>query len=278
MRDTPSFGQWFGQRRKVLGLTQQELAERMSCSGSLIRKLEAGQRVPSVEMAEQLAALMGVAPSECDAFVRFARGRIAADKLERELWQTLHSHTATPHPTNLHLPLTTSIGREKELESLRGYLLASAERLVTVTGSPGIGKTRLATEAGIALLEQFEDGVFFVSLAPIRDPDLVPAAIAQVLGVRDTGTLSLDEHLAQFLREKSLLLVLDNFEQVLNAAPSVVNLLEACPQVKALVTSREALHTRGERIFRVPPLQLPDLSSAYSLEIFDAECGSCIIR
>src|SRR3954465_7362300 len=144
--DTPSFGQWLSQRRKTLGLTQEDLAERMSCSGSMVRKLEASQRVASQEMAGLLAELLEVGTEERAAFVQFARGRLNGEVAKRKLWQTLHSHTAQAHPTNLPTPLTVLIGREQELESLSGRLRLRNERLFTLTGPPGIGKTRLAVE------------------------------------------------------------------------------------------------------------------------------------
>src|SRR5689334_15130491 len=102
---TASFGHWLSQRRKALGFTQEELSERISCSGSLIRKLEAGQRVPSREIAERLCPVLQIAPSERDAFVQFARGLLPAAKVETQLWQSLHTRTAPSHPTNLPAPL-----------------------------------------------------------------------------------------------------------------------------------------------------------------------------
>jgi predicted ATPase/transcriptional regulator with XRE-family HTH domain len=267
LRDTPSFGQWLGQRRKAFGLTQEELAERLACSASLIRKLELGQRVASQAMADLLAELLGVAPEERAAFVQFANGRLSGDAVQRKLWRTLHSHTAQAHPTNLPAPLTVLIGREQDLNSLREHLLVPNGRLVTITGPPGIGKTRLALEAGISLLDHFDDGVFFASLAPINDPGKVPPAIARDLGIKDMGNLPTAEQLVRFLREKRLLLVLDNFEQVLDASPVVVDLLAACPGLKVIVTSREALHVLGEQQFQVPALGTVDPAMLPPIEI-----------
>lgn len=132
-------------------------------------------------------------------------------------------------------------------------------RLVTLVGAPGVGKTRLALEVALALLGHVEDGVFFVSLAPLRDPELMISAIAQTLGVREIGGRPLAESLADHLRARHLLLVLDNFEHLAAAGPAVAELLAACPLLKVLATSRAPLHVYGERELPVPPLALPDL-------------------
>jgi predicted ATPase/transcriptional regulator with XRE-family HTH domain len=260
MDERASFGLWLRQRRQDLKLTQEDLAERMACSSSMVRKIEAGERVASQQMAGLLAESFAVVPGERAAFVQFAQGRLNSNVIERALWQTLHTHTHTVqvNPTNLTAPLTALIGREQELERLHNFLRLHTERLFTLTGPPGIGKTRLSLEVGIGLLDHFDDGVFFVSLAPISDPDLVSAAIAQTLGVKEVGSRPLAEQLTLFLRDKRQLLVLDNFEHVVEAAPFVASLLSSCPHLKVLVTSRETLHVHGEQQFPVPPLAVPD--------------------
>jgi predicted ATPase/class 3 adenylate cyclase len=161
-------------------------------------------------------------------------------------------------PHNLPVQPTPLIGREREVATLQQMLRRAEVRLVTLTGPGGTGKTRLALQVGADLLEEFGDGVFFVDLAPIRDPGLVASTVAQTLGVRETGGASLVESLKRYLREKQLLLVLDNFEQVLDAAPTVAELLGAARRLKVLVTSRAVLRVRGEQEFPVPPLALPD--------------------
>ena len=132
-------------------------------------------------------------------------------------------------------------------------------RLLTLTGPGGTGKTRLGLQVAAELSDRFADGVFFVNLAPISDPELVVPAIAETLGIREGAGRSLLERLKEELRQKQMLLLLDNFEQVVSAAVQVVDLLAACPQLKVLVTSREVLHVRAEHEFPVPPLSLPDL-------------------
>ncbi len=163
-------------------------------------------------------------------------------------------------PNNLPAQATPLIGRETELGEIMKRLDSEGVRMLTLTGPGGIGKTRLALQAAANLIDRFEDGVFLVDLAPIRDAEAVPAAIARVVGIRDTSDRPLLDELKEQLRAKRMLLLLDNFEQVTAAARQVLELLQACPQMKLLVTSREALHVRGEYVFPVPSLALPAIS------------------
>src|SRR5439155_19640493 len=132
-------------------------------------------------------------------------------------------------------------------------------RLLTLTGPGGSGKTRLALQLAAGVLEEFPDGVFFVNLAAIADPELIVPSIAQTLAVRELGGQSLHDTLAEHLRARRLLLLLDNFEQLLAGAPSLAPLLTAAPDLKLLVTSRAPLHLAAEREYPVPPLDLPDV-------------------
>ncbi len=159
---------------------------------------------------------------------------------------------------NLPPLLTPLIGREQQEQAISALLLRPGIRLLTLTGTAGIGKTRLAQKVATDLIGVFTHGVCLVQLAPISDPDLVVPTIAQTLGLRDVEERSLFESLKAFLRDKHLLLLLDNFEQVLVAAPTLVELLLACPSIKILVTSRAVLHVESEYEFSVPPLSLPD--------------------
>ncbi|HSK82193.1 MAG TPA: NB-ARC domain-containing protein [Rubrobacter sp.] len=158
---------------------------------------------------------------------------------------------------NLPAQPTPLVGRERELSEVCGLLREEEVRLFTLTGPGGIGKTRLGLQVAAELLDEFEDGIFFVALGPLTDPALVASAIAEPLGVVETGELPLQEGLETYLRDKELLLVLDNFEQVLDAAPLVGDLLSACPRLEVLATSRSVLRVYGEQEFVVPPLELP---------------------
>jgi predicted ATPase len=145
---------------------------------------------------------------------------------------------------------------------------------MTLTGPGGIGKTRLGIRVAEELADEFADGVCFDSLAPIREPELVIPTIARTLGLRELGERPLSERLGELLKERELLLVLDNFEQVVEAAPRVAELLAVCPRLKVLATSREVLHLSSERVFPVPPLGLPDVEQLPEDALALSEYGS----
>ena len=156
-------------------------------------------------------------------------------------------------PHGLLLPLTPLLGRDAEVAALRDLLLSDDTRLVTLTGPGGIGKTRIALQVAADLTTSFADGVVFVDLAPLTDLDLIPASIAHALGAQDVDRQSL----AADLRDKHLLLVLDNFEHVVAAAPLIADLLAAAPRLKVLLTSRVVVGVYGEQLVEVPPLAYP---------------------
>ncbi|HVF10575.1 MAG TPA: adenylate/guanylate cyclase domain-containing protein [Abditibacteriaceae bacterium] len=167
--------------------------------------------------------------------------------------------TSGKRPHNLPAQLTALIGREGEVEAACALLRRPGLRLLTLTGTGGTGKTRLSLEIAARLLADFEDGVFFVELAAIDNADLLLSTIAPTLGVREGAGQTLRASLQSYLSGRRLLLVLDNFEQVIEAAPVVTQLMAACAHLKVLVTSRKALHLRGEQEFPVSPLALPNL-------------------
>ena len=160
-------------------------------------------------------------------------------------------------PNNIVLPRSPLLGRGDDLASIQHLLLQEHVALLSLTGPGGVGKTRLALQAAADLLGHFDDGVYFVSLAPITDAALVLSALAETLGVRETKAHSLWEDVLESLCDKQLLLVLDNFEQVLPAAAVVAELLRTCGGLKVLVTSRSPLHLYGEQEYPIPPLALP---------------------
>jgi predicted ATPase/class 3 adenylate cyclase len=168
-------------------------------------------------------------------------------------------------PNNLPTQVTTFIGREQEIRA--GLKLLDGTRLLTLTGPGGTGKTRLSLQLAAEAAASFPDGAFWVSLAPISDPGLVPSTIAHALGVQVSGSELPIDRVTEHLRDKTLLLVLDNFEQILSAAPTVSTLLDAARGVKVLTSSRAPLRISGEQELPVPPLELPDLERPPSLEV-----------
>ena len=163
-------------------------------------------------------------------------------------------------------PPTSLVGRDAEVAAIVALVRDDGARLVTLTGPGGVGKTRLALQAAAALRDDFAGHVAFVPLAPIRDPALVLPTIAWALGVRETGRRTAADSLAVALRERRLLLVLDNLEQVLTAAPRIAELLAACAGLTVLATSRAPLRLTGERDLLVPPLALPDPARPTEIE------------
>jgi predicted ATPase len=170
--------------------------------------------------------------------------------------------TLEARPTNLPVQPTALIGREQQVREAVTLVRREGIRLVTLTGAGGTGKTRLALQVAAELIADFEDGAFFVDLAAIIDSHLFIATVAQTLSVREQPGQALPETLKDYLRDKHLLLVLDNFEQLVDAGPAVSSLLAAAPNLKALVTSRAPLHLSGEHEYSVPPLTVPDLGES----------------
>jgi predicted ATPase/class 3 adenylate cyclase len=168
-------------------------------------------------------------------------------------------------PNNLPTQMTSFVGRDDQVREARQLLEQS--RLLTLTGPGGTGKTRLSLQIAAAVLDQYPDGVYFVPLSAVHDPELVPSAIAQALSISTTGSRRPMEALVEHLHDKRSLLVLDNFEQLLAAAPIAAELLQASPGLRVMVSSRATLRIYGEQEFPVPPLALPDLKALPSLSV-----------
>jgi predicted ATPase/transcriptional regulator with XRE-family HTH domain len=248
--DSPaSFGVLLRQLRSASSLSQEELAERSGLSVRGISDLERGLRhAPRLETVRLLADALTLTDDERKVLLTAARPALSQDD---------PTGRARRARGSLPAPLTRLIGREAELTALRAGLGSNEERIVTLTGPGGAGKTRLAIAVAMALGDDFPGGVVFVDLTPLIDPDLVIPAIAAVLRVREVPGQPLLETLSTFIASKRQLLVLDNCERVLAATPDIVALLAASPGLTVLATSREPLHVRGERVSPLPPLPLP---------------------
>ena len=226
-----------------------------------------------VVLSEVTAALVrGAMPAGAD-LRDLAEHRLRGFQRPERVYQFVHPDLPADFATlagahrplhNLPAPPTPLLGRDEEVRRIRDLWGHGATRLVTLTGPGGVGKTRLALRVATDFLDRFADGVFLVPLASISDPALVTSAVAQALGLQESGGRRVEDTVRGYLQEKDLLLVLDNFEQILPAAPLVADLLAACPRLKVLITSRSVLHLRGEREFAVSPLALPDAKCATS--------------
>jgi predicted ATPase len=223
-----------------------------------LKKIETDQRQPSRQLAERLAVCLVIPAIERMAFLKAARAELATDQLAVSV-QPIEQKGVdrTSITNNLPAQPTALIGREREIADVTVLLRRDDVRLLTLTGPGGTGKTRLAIQSASELLAAFPDDIFFVNLAPITDPHLVATTIAHTLGVIEMASKPVEETLRSFLRAKRALVLLDNFEQVLDAATMVADLLAATPELKVLVTSRTPLHLYGEHEFAVPPLALP---------------------
>ncbi len=261
-----SFGDWVRYRRKLLDLTQSELAHHAGCSTAAIRKIEADERKPSRQLAELLRQALEISPEEQTVFLQMARGRLPESFAVQEA-QPTPSLAAGEHPNNLPAPLTQLINRHHDLGLVVKMLTDPAVRLVTLIGPPGIGKTRLSIQSGQSVLPAFQDGVWFVDVSEVTMAEFLLPAIARVIETCEMPPCPALPQLARNLKGKTLLLILDNFEQIAeDAAPEVSQLLQRCPGVKALITSRVPLRIYGEHEYSLPPLSIPPAKASKHAE------------
>ena len=264
-----SFGYWLKLKRKSLDLTREELAERIGYSAATVRKIEDDERRPSVQIAGRLAELFNIPQSERESFLGFARGNWKSAPVETN--EDLPWATSANLPrSNIPATTTSLIGRATEIALVRKYLSNNDIRLVTLIGPPGIGKTRLGIEVARASLSDFSDGVFFVALAPLDNPDLVASTLAQALGYVSAGNISASDQVKEGIGDKQMLLVLDNCEHLIEDVSSLVSeLLSTCSYLKILATSRESLRIIGEWLYPVPALDVPALSVPHESSSMD---------
>jgi predicted ATPase/transcriptional regulator with XRE-family HTH domain len=251
------FSEWVKGRRQALDLTQAELAERASCSVFTLRKIEAGERRPSKQLAGILAEALGIASEDQATFVKVARGELGIEKLARLPCGPAPPGSSIHIPSNLPSTLTPFIGREPELAALRQLLCDPQCSLLTIVGSGGIGKTRLAIEAAHHSQDLFPDGVWFVPLAAVNSPALIVPGIADAVNFSFKDPSNPQELLLRYLSEKKALLILDNTEHLLDGVDLFAEILHACPHIKLLVTSRERLNLLSEWVIEILGLPVP---------------------
>jgi predicted ATPase len=258
MEQRRSFGDILKRYRLAAGLTHESLAERSALSARAISDLERGvSRRPRRETVNLLSEALQLAPSDKDAFEAAAR---APDTVTTDLARTHRGLGSVP------VHLTSFVGRQGEIEATRDLLRRRGARLVTLTGPGGAGKSRLATQVASALASDLQAGARYVELAPVASPDDMVPAIARALGAtRPDGSARLPDIVAA-IHDRELLLVVDNVEHLLAAAPILSELLHACPRLIILATSRASLQLSGEHEIAVPPLLVPPRDRPISVD------------
>jgi predicted ATPase/DNA-binding XRE family transcriptional regulator len=255
-----TFGGWLKRQRNAAGWTQEQLAQQINCSTSALRKFESEERRPSAEVVEQLANIFNIPQEEHKSFLRFTRGdwdAMAASNTADAPWRVSNLEPQS----NLPSLITSFIGREREQAEVINLLRKN--RLVTIAGAGGIGKTRLAIQVGKELLHDYPVGVWFVPLDSLSEPALVPQTVASVFDIREGADRPVMETLKNVLRRKTLLLILDNCEHLLDACVLLMeSLLSHCPNLRILATSRETLNMEGEAICTLPSLSTPGESTS----------------
>ncbi|HXQ38643.1 MAG TPA: helix-turn-helix domain-containing protein, partial [Anaerolineales bacterium] len=284
-----AFGEAILALRLKIGLTQAELAHLLGISRRALGAWEAGSSYPKVEQLKKLVALaikqhvLSTAHEveEVQALWQVSRQRVRLDESWLNELLASNANQRTPPADakrkessivvyNLPHAAAPFVNRTTEIAEITQRLNNPNCRLLTLIGPGGIGKTRLAMRVAANCVEQFDDGVYFASLHPLASPEFILSAIIDVVSPQSRSGSDLKHQLLQYLREKALLLVLDNFEHLLEGADTLTEILEAAPNVKLLVTSREALNLQGEWRYAVPGLEYPETTATEQAEAYSA--------
>ena len=256
--EADQFGEWLRQRRRLLDLTQQELADQVGCARVTLRRIEAGALKPSRALAKAFLDRFGIPPAEQEQWILFARGLASMPG-------SVSTFAAARQTSNLPVSPTSFIGREKEKEQIA--YLSGQSPLVTVLGAAGIGKTRLCLQVAQAQSGAYPDGVWLVELAPIRDPLLLPRIVATTIGLREEPQRPVIDMLCDYLHGRRLLIVLDNCEHLVDACAQLTDrILRTAPSARIIASSREALNIPGEVTYLIPPLEIPGSDPLLSLD------------
>jgi transcriptional regulator with XRE-family HTH domain len=265
---TYSLGYWIERRRKALDLTRAGLADLVSCSPETIKKIERDERRPSPQIAGLLAEALSLSDLERETFLQVAQKQRPVDSL------VLAGEPLQPLPVSPSASLlaqaTPFIGRESELSQIAAWLANPYCRLVTLVGPGGIGKSRLALKTAEEQRDNYQQGVYFVALAGTQRSDGLAEVIAASLGLPRKSSEDPQDRVLRYLHNKEVLLVLDNYEQLLPETKLLISLLQNTSRVKLLVTSRERLNLQSEWVYSLDGLEVPALEDSSELERYSS--------
>jgi predicted ATPase/DNA-binding XRE family transcriptional regulator len=272
MSSLTTFGQWLRLRRKALDLTQEELAKRVQCSVSAIRKIEADERRPSRQIAGLLAENLEILPHDRIPFIRVARGEHSIDWLNYS--QTPNNKVAMSRlnlsVSNMPVQPNPLVGREQEFQKINHVIESPQCRLLSLVGRGGIGKTHLAIEVALNQRKYFQDGVFFIPLSLISSTGYIYPSIAGSIGLSLFDAVDLSRQVLDYLADREMLLLMDNFEHLLPGSKVISDIIHYAPGVKILVTSMERLNLTGEWVFELQGLPVPPVDQLTGLESYNA--------